>query len=118
MSKDRNVLTDIKRPGENLRPVNQDGSVCKEFPKYVSHKEVWALKIKYIDFIDGGEGGAWLVFENEDFQPIKVTAEYVKRHDPTHDGIGWDEGYYVIYKDGYKSWSPTEAFEEGYTLIK
>jgi hypothetical protein len=25
--------------------------------------------------------------------------------------------YIVIYKDGYKSWSPAKAFEEGYTRI-
>jgi len=27
-------------------------------------------------------------------------------------------GYYVVYKDGYESFSPAEAFEEGYTLIE
>lgn len=26
-------------------------------------------------------------------------------------------GYYVVYKDGYKSFSPAAAFDEGYTLI-
>ena len=26
-------------------------------------------------------------------------------------------GYYVRYPDGYESWSPAEAFEEGYTLV-
>ena len=25
--------------------------------------------------------------------------------------------YLVIYEDGYKSWSPSRAFEEGYTRI-
>lgn len=28
-----------------------------------------------------------------------------------------DLGYYVVYDDGYKSWSPAKAFEEGYTKI-
>jgi hypothetical protein len=27
-------------------------------------------------------------------------------------------GYYVLYKDGYASFSPASAFEEGYDLIK
>ena len=27
-------------------------------------------------------------------------------------------GYYVRYPDGYESWSPAEAFEEGYTLVE
>jgi hypothetical protein len=26
-------------------------------------------------------------------------------------------GYFVVYKDGYKSFSPAKAFEEGYTRI-
>ena len=26
-------------------------------------------------------------------------------------------GYYVVYADGYKSFSPATAFEEGYTKI-
>lgn len=27
------------------------------------------------------------------------------------------DGYNVVYKDGYKSWSPKEAFEEAYVAI-
>ena len=27
-------------------------------------------------------------------------------------------GYYVRYPDGYESWSPAEAFEDGYTLVE
>jgi hypothetical protein len=26
-------------------------------------------------------------------------------------------GYYVMYKDGYQSWSPASEFEDGYTRI-
>jgi hypothetical protein len=26
-------------------------------------------------------------------------------------------GYYVVYKDGYRSFSPAEAFETGYEKI-
>jgi hypothetical protein len=31
----------------------------------------------------------------------------------------WEEvdGYRVIYKDGYESWSPKETFEESYKAI-
>lgn len=29
-------------------------------------------------------------------------------------GTAEDEGYQVIYKDGYKSWSPKDVFEEAY----
>ncbi len=27
-----------------------------------------------------------------------------------------EDGYKVIYEDGYESWSPKEAFEKGYKL--
>lgn len=30
---------------------------------------------------------------------------------------GKKDGYYVIYEDGYTSWSPAEAFESGYSEI-
>ena len=29
-----------------------------------------------------------------------------------------DLGYYVRYEDGYISWSPTKAFEEGYAEVE
>ena len=38
--------------------------------------------------------------------------EWLDKHNPE---VG---GYYVVYEDGYKSFSPAKAFEEGYTLIK
>ncbi len=33
------------------------------------------------------------------------------------EGADRREGYKVIYKDGYSSWSPKEAFEESYVAI-
>ena len=89
-----------------------------EMPRYKSHKEVWALKIKGIiyDYVlareEGREtdGSAVLFFE-ETKDTIRVNHDYVRKHQPQ---VG---GYFVVYKDGYKSWSPAEAFEEGYTRI-
>lgn len=48
--------------------------------------------------------------EEEGFAPVVLSARFVKKHDPQPGG------YYVAYKDGYKSFSPAEAFESGYTL--
>jgi hypothetical protein len=87
-----------------------------EMPRYVSHKKVWALKIASIVF-DGvdansaGEsgGGAMITPAEAGYAPFRVDSEYVRKHDPK---VG---GYYVVYADGYKSWSPSDAFEEGYT---
>lgn len=76
-----------------------------EMPKYKCIKEVWALKIKGIS-LDGE-----LAFEEELYSPILPTREWLDKHNPE---VG---GYYVVYKDGYISFSPAKAFEEGYIKI-
>lgn len=89
-----------------------------EMPKYKSHKTVHALKIKKIDFdidrVRRGEetdGSAIITPEESGYAPFKVTANYLNKHQPK---VG---GYYVVYDDGYQSWSPAEAFEQGYTKL-
>lgn len=89
----------------------------QELPKYKSHKEVWALKIKSIVKDGEGEnretdGSAIITPEEEGYAPFRVELDYMRKHNPQ---VG---GYYVVYQDGYKSFSPAEAFEEGNTLIK
>lgn len=89
-----------------------------EMPRYRSHKEVWALKIAKIERHGPGnpqaesDGSAMITPVEQGYAPFKVGAAYVRKHQPQAGG------YYVVYKDGYKSWSPAEAFEEGYTLIE
>lgn len=85
-------------------------------PKYRCHKEVWALKIREVrDTTEPGnetDGSRLLIFEeSEAYAPMRVDHEYVRKHKPQAGG------YYVVYADGYKSWSPALAFEEGYTRI-
>lgn len=75
-------------------------------PKYVCHKTVHALKVTA--FVE--TNGATLIPQNGRYGEIKVTAEWMSKHDVKTDG------YYVVYEDGYTSWSPVEAFEKGYTL--
>lgn len=82
-------------------------SASKEMPVYKCHKKVWALKIAGIV---GDQHGGWY------FQPaepgygmVPLSPEYVAKHKPE---VG---GYYVVYEDGYTSFSPAEAFEEGYS---
>lgn len=87
-----------------------------EMPKYECKKQVWALKIKSI-VIDGegenieSDGSAIITPEEEGYAPFKVDFEYMQKHKPQ---VG---GYYVVYKDGYKSFSPAEPFEDGYSLL-
>lgn len=76
-----------------------------EMPRYKCHKQVWALKIESIDF-----DNKTITPTNKDFSPFKVNDDYLAKHKPESGG------YYVVYKDGYTSFSPADAFEEGYSL--
>lgn len=84
----------------------------KELPKYKCNKQVWALQIADINNpVNEIDGSAIITPTNDTYTPFKVDAEYMKKHNP-HIG-----GYYIMYKDGYKSFSPAKPFEDGYTLI-
>ena len=87
-----------------------------EMPRYKCHKEVHALKIGSItrDEIPKDQetdGSMLIVPEESGFAPFRVDHAFVRKHDPQAGG------YYVVYKDGYTSFSPAKAFEEGYSLI-
>jgi hypothetical protein len=77
-----------------------------QMPRYKCHKEVRALKIKEVL----SEPRIYLVFEGE-FDSKEVTAEWFRKHKPESGG------YFVVYSDGYESYSPAKAFEEGYAVI-
>ena len=80
----------------------------REMPVYKCHKEVWALKIASIE--ERPSGVFMMTTAEKGFAEFYVDKEYMDKHKP-HAG-----GYYVVYKDGYKSFSPAEAFEDGYSL--
>ncbi len=81
--------------------------MCEEMPKYRSHKEVHALKIIEIQSPELDE--IQLVLEDSTVRTVSFN--YVRKHNPQ---VG---GYFVLYADGYQSWSPAAVFEEGYTRI-
>lgn len=81
-----------------------------ELPKYLCHKKVWALKIASIRL--DSLGVYILKPEDPQYAEFPLTEEYVTKHKPV------EGGYYVVYEDGYKSFSPADAFEGGYSLIK
>lgn len=82
----------------------------REMPKYKCHKVVHAVKLHTLQEEEDGSG----ILEPHDFayQKFSVSKEYMDKHDPQCGG------YYVVYEDGYESYSPAEAFEAGYTLIE
>ena len=89
-----------------------------EMPRYRCHKDVWALKIERVQLdakeaqIEGREtDGSARLFVEPPYGPVRVDSNYVRKHNPQPGG------YYVVYKDGYKSFSPADAFEDGYTRL-
>ena len=80
-----------------------------EMPKYNCHKQVWALKIKHIK---SDATGYYIHPEDERYAPIQVDRDFVMKHEPKAGG------YYVVYKGGYASFSPADAFEGGYSQVE
>lgn len=79
-------------------------------PEYQSHKKVRAFKIAGIQRAEENRA-AMLIPENSSLYPqggCPVDETYLARHRPQ---IG---GYFVVYDDGYTSYSPAKAFESGY----
>jgi len=89
-----------------------------EMPKYECHKKVHALKIKKIErAVKDTEVGAILSFAENGYADKGVDSSFVEKINNRENRGDKDLGYYVVYEDGYVSWSPTEAFEKGYTRI-
>lgn len=62
--------------------------------------------------MEAGEGLYRLEGEGES---VVVTIKWYQEKAIGH--MGYWPGYYVVYTDGYVSWSPAKAFEEGYTKV-
>lgn len=77
-------------------------------PAYRSFKVLRAIKILMLDSTP--DGGADITPSEDGVQPFHVSAEYVTKHTPHVSG------YFVVYADGYESFSPAQAFESGYAL--
>lgn len=74
-------------------------------PLYRSHKLVRAAKITGIHFGDS------CLLELDGAGNVKVDAAWSHKHQPDPGG------YFVVYADGYQSFSPADAFESGYTRV-
>ena len=106
----------IRSLGQQI--ASEEGGASAEMPRYRCHKEVWALKIERVQLdaddarVEGREtDGSARLFVEGPYSPVRVDHAYMRKHNPQAGG------YYVVYKDGYKSFSPAQAFEEGYARI-
>lgn len=97
---------------ENGGWIQYEDSAHTELPQYQCFKVVGALKIRRLDVTDECKPGELKMIPWKDgYKPIILSKAYVDKHKPQ---VG---GYYVVYVDGYKSYSPTQAFESGYNEI-
>ena len=88
-----------------------------ELTQWKSHKKVWAEQV--LAARDNGPncesafvGDTHIVWLLANGGYIHVSEEL--KHRGGDNPVG---GYYVRYEDGFESWSPAKAFEEGYTKI-
>lgn len=77
---------------------------------YVSHKRVQAGKILFMAKDEIND--RLMLHINSMANILPVPLAFLDRHKPENGG------YYVRYADGYESYSPAKAFEEGYTLVR
>lgn len=101
------------------------GQLFIELPEYTCHKRVRAAKIVIAE--NRRRSDAPIIVADFvidliltlDVDGTNMThvaaANSPLRYKELADIVG---GYLVIYSDGYESWSPAKAFEEGYTLTK
>jgi hypothetical protein len=87
-------------------------TVTTPMPQYKSHKKVWALKIAEV--LIYYDGSALVTPADERYAPFTTEPGW----GTTFKGSTGALGVYVRYKGGYESWSPTEAFDAGYSLIE
>lgn len=88
--------------GINLRPGTN-------LPHFKCHKVVRAAKIADM-LVRIGSDAVRLEFDGIP-GAVEVSRDWMHR---TEAEIG---GYFVLYEDGYASYSPAKAFEEGYTQL-
>ena len=91
--------------------MSQIDAPMREMPRYRCHKVVHALKIAAMEINE--DKSAYIAPADDGFAGFTTAPGWADKHNGDYD----DPGYYVVYADGYTSWSPTKAFEDGYTRI-
>lgn len=87
--------------------ITENSVAMAQMPCYVGHKIVRALQIRSIEPLSNG--GARFTFTEPGYAARAMEPGWVKRHEAQAGG------FLVQYEDGYTSWSPEQAFKNGYT---
>ncbi len=88
----------------------EHGDPTIEMPRYKSHKVVHALEIWMIG--EPNHGSVSLAFAEKGYQGKTVPEAMFSRYTPVPGD------FYVVYADGYESFSPRAAFLDGYTRVE
>lgn len=93
---------------DNRTPEQRKRDAQGKLAHFQSHKVVQGGLIDVLT--RNPDGTATLTIETRGASVrIHVDADYVSKHNPKPGG------FYVLYEDGYESWSPARAFQAGYT---
>lgn len=90
---------------------NKQSPAAAMMPRWKCHKEVFAVKIMELHPGRDDGNGPGMTIVGDDGNRYMLTEAYLAKHDPV------EGGYFVVYDDGYQSFSPCKAFEDGYTRI-
>jgi len=88
-------------------------AIKAQLPRYQCHKVVQAVKIGSLE-VNPYAGSVMIVPADPKLLPFHTRADFDERY----FGTAEDRGYFVLYEDGYESWSPSEVFENGYARIE
>jgi hypothetical protein len=97
-----------------MHPIDEhDDAAQREMPRYVSHKQVWALEIAEVmtptsPAEQHEPQPRRVTFKEPGYAAVFLPGEMFTRYVPVPGD------FYVVYADGYKSFSPREAFVDGY----
>lgn len=111
--------SDVSKGTKTILTVDAWNRIAKrDLPLFQCTKKVHAVKISEIYTnvnITSKNGDIThnniVIYSVNSYSYIVISKEYYEKFKP------YPGGYYVVYEDGYESFSPKEAFENGYFEI-
>jgi hypothetical protein len=82
-------------------------------PQFIGHKVVRAAKI--LGIAGGGEDSPFTLYLDCLAGVVTVPREWIERRLDGRQAQAAVGGWFVVYKDGYTSWSPDREFRDGYS---